>query len=90
MGTRDVGPPAGDTVRSGVCRDQPGGGCQPASAGAGWQDSDDTGRARRKMPARSLQACWIALSLQALGPTGRTNVQYSSNLTGSVRLPSTT
>ena len=35
-------------------------------------------------------ACWMALSLQALGPTGRVKVQYSSNLTGSVRLPSTT
>ena len=36
------------------------------------------------------QACWMALSLQALGPTGRTKVQNSSNFTGSVRLPSTT
>jgi hypothetical protein len=35
-------------------------------------------------------ACWMALSLQALGPTGRVKVQYSSNLTGSLRLPSTT
>src|SRR3989304_191185 len=28
--------------------------------------------------------CWIALSLQGLGPTGRLNVEYSSNFTGSV------
>ena len=35
-------------------------------------------------------ACWIALNLQGFGPTGRANVQYSSNFTGSVRLPSTT
>jgi len=34
--------------------------------------------------------CWIALSLQGLGPTWRANVQYSSNFTGSVRLPSIT
>jgi hypothetical protein len=32
----------------------------------------------------------MALSLQGLGPTGRAKVQYSSNFTGSLRLPSTT
>src|SRR5712691_8875809 len=31
---------------------------------------------------------WIGV--QGLGPTGRTNVQYSANFTGSVRLPSIT
>ncbi len=36
------------------------------------------------------QACWMALRRKAAGPTGRANVQYSSNFTGSVRLPSTT
>src|SRR5215510_10234561 len=35
-------------------------------------------------------ACWIALSLKGFGPTGRTNVQYSSNFTGSLELPSST
>ncbi len=34
---------------------------------------------------------WLtALNFQGLGPTGRVNVQYSSNFTGSVLLPLTT
>ena len=34
--------------------------------------------------------CWIADNCQDLFPTGRVNVQYSSNLTGSVLLPDAT
>jgi non-homologous end joining protein Ku len=39
---------------------------------------------------RGYAACWIALSRQGLGPTGRAKVQNSSNFTGSTRLPSST
>ena len=35
-------------------------------------------------------ACWMAESFQAFFPTGRVKVQYSSNFTGSVRLPDRT
>src|SRR5262249_36969361 len=51
--------------------------------------------AHRSVPSRSpalgrRYACWMALSLKRFGPTDRTNVQYSSNFTGSLVLPSST
>lgn len=35
-------------------------------------------------------ACWIAVSFHGFGPTGRTQVQYSSNFTGALSSPCTT
>jgi hypothetical protein len=54
-------------------------------ASPAWRFRQCAGGGRRA--AAAYDACWMALSCQGFGPTGRTNVQYSSNLTGSLRLP---
>jgi len=58
--------------------------------------SDDPGKGLLGMsrwagsPLFSYPACWIAERRHAPGPTGRVNVQNSSNLTGTASLPERT
>ncbi len=55
-----------------------------------WPGGPGGAAAPKDTPGRQAEGCWIAPSLQGFGPTGRTNVQNSTNRVGLVALPSTT